>query len=39
MNNIIANIVPCFVIIVVYGYGIFMIYDWTKEDKENEKRK
>lgn len=39
MNNIIANIIPVFVIIFVYGYGFFMLHDWRKEDKENEKKK
>ena len=39
MNNIIANIIPCFVITLVYSYGFFMLYDWERENKTNEKKK
>ena len=38
MNNIITNIVPLFVIILVHSYGIFMVHDWKREDNENEKK-
>lgn len=37
--NIIANIIPFFVIILIPSYGFFMLYDWKREDKVNEKKK